>query len=70
MPSFGLDNVESDFSLPCVGERRPEEATRHQARLALFRTKLNADFRELMAVRERANGLRVGTQNTYPLTKK
>jgi hypothetical protein len=47
-----------------------QEATRQQARLALFRTKLNADFRELMAVRERANGLRVGTQNTYPLTKK
>ena len=46
------------------------EATRHEARLALLRAKLNADFRELMALRGRANGLRLRTQNTHPLAKK
>jgi hypothetical protein len=47
-----------------------QETTRHEARLELLRTKLNADFRELMALRERANGLRLRTQNAHPLTKK
>lgn len=47
-----------------------QEATRHEARLALLRAKLNADFKELTASRERANGLRLRTQNTHPLTKK
>jgi hypothetical protein len=47
-----------------------QEATRHEARIALLRAKLNADFRELMALRERANGLWLRTQNTHPLTKK
>jgi hypothetical protein len=31
---------------------------------------LNADVRELMALRERANGSRISTQNARPLTKK
>ncbi len=47
-----------------------QEATRHESRLASLRAKLNADFRELTALRERANGLRLKTQNTHPLTKK
>ena len=47
-----------------------QEAARHEARLDLLRAKLNADFRELTALRERANGLRLRTQNTHPLTKK
>jgi hypothetical protein len=36
-----------------------QEAARHERRLALLRTKLNADFRELMALRERARGLQL-----------
>ena len=47
-----------------------QEATRREARLELLRVRLNADFRELTALRERANGLRLRTQNTHPLTKK
>ncbi len=46
-----------------------QEAAQHEARLALLRAKLNADLRELMALRERANGLRLRTQNAHPLTK-
>jgi hypothetical protein len=48
----------------------PEEATRHTARLELLGAKLNADFRELMALRDRANDSRLSTQNAHPLTKK
>ncbi len=47
-----------------------QEATRHESRLASLRAKLNADFRELTALREPANGLRLRTQDTHPLTKK
>ena len=47
-----------------------QEAARHEARLALLRAKLNTDFRELMALRGRANGLRLRAQNAHPLTKK
>jgi hypothetical protein len=47
-----------------------EEATRHGAHLELLRAKLTADFKELMALRERANGSRLSTQNVHPLTKK
>jgi hypothetical protein len=47
-----------------------EEAERHESRLELLRAKLNADFRELMALRERANGSRLNTQNLHPSTKK
>jgi hypothetical protein len=47
-----------------------QEATWHAARLESLRAKLNADFRELMALRERANGSRISTQNARPLTKK
>jgi hypothetical protein len=46
------------------------EAARHEARLDLLRAKLNADFKELMALRERANGLQLSAQNAHPLTKK
>jgi len=46
-----------------------QEATRHEARLELLRAKLNADFRELIALRERANGSRLSTENAHPLTK-
>lgn len=46
------------------------EATRHAARLELLRGKLNADFSELMVLRERANESRLSTQNAHPLTKK
>ena len=46
------------------------EATRHEARLAYLRANLNADFRELLDLRERARGLRLRTQITHPLTKK
>ena len=34
------------------------EAERHERRLESLRAKLNADFRELMALHERANTLR------------
>ena len=37
------------------------EATRHAARLELLRAKLNADFSELMVLRERANESRLST---------
>ena len=46
------------------------EAARHAARRDLLRAKLNADFKELMALRGRANGLQQSAQNTDPLTKK
>jgi predicted RNase H-like nuclease (RuvC/YqgF family) len=46
------------------------EAERHERRIESLRAKLNADFRELMALRERANTLRLSTQNAHPLTKK
>ncbi len=46
------------------------EATRHAARLESLRAKLNADFSELMVLRERANESRLSTQNAHPLTKK
>lgn len=45
-------------------------ATRHTARLELLRAELNADFSELMVLRERANESRLSTQNAHPLTKK
>jgi hypothetical protein len=47
-----------------------QDAARHEARLELLCAKLNADFRELMALRERANGLRLSVQNAHPRTKK
>ena len=47
-----------------------QEATLHEARLELSRVKLTAHFRELMALRERAKGLRLGAQNAHLLTKK
>ena len=47
-----------------------QEAARHEARLDLLRAKLNADFRELIALRERANGLQRSAQKALPLTKK
>jgi hypothetical protein len=46
-----------------------EEAERHESRLELLRAKLNADFRELMALRERANGSRLNTENLHRPTK-
>jgi hypothetical protein len=48
----------------------PQEATRHASRLELLCVKLNADFSELMVLRERANESRLSTQNAHPLTKK
>ena len=53
-----------------AGIRTLHEATRHGARLELLRAKLNADFSELMVLRERANESRLSTQNAHPLTKK
>jgi hypothetical protein len=53
-----------------AGIRTPEEATRHTARIELLGAKLNADFKELMALRERANESRLSTQNARPLAKK
>lgn len=47
-----------------------QEATRHTARIELLGAKLNADFRELMALRDCANDSRLSTQNAHPLTKK
>jgi hypothetical protein len=47
-----------------------QEAARHEGRLDLLRAKLNADFKELMGLRERANGLQLSAQNAHPLTKK
>ena len=46
------------------------EAARHEGRLAYLRANLNADFRELLDLRERASGLRLRAQITHPLTKK
>jgi hypothetical protein len=46
-----------------------QEATRHEAHRELLRAKLNADFRELVALCDRANGSRLSTQNAHPLTK-
>jgi hypothetical protein len=46
-----------------------EEAKRHEARLELLRAKLKADFTELMALRERANGSRLSTRNLHPAKK-
>jgi hypothetical protein len=48
----------------------PREATRNEARLELLRARLNADFKELMALRERSNGPPPNMQNAHPLTKK
>jgi hypothetical protein len=47
----------------------PQEAAQHVARLELVRAKLNADSREIMALRERANASRLNTQNADPLIK-
>jgi len=47
----------------------PQEAAQHVARIELVRPKLNADFRELLALRERANASRLNTQNADPLIK-
>ena len=46
-----------------------EEAARHEAMIELPRTKMNAGFRELLALRERANWARLRTQNEHPATK-
>ena len=48
----------------------PQEATRHVARLEFLRAKLNADFGELMALRERATESLLSTQNAQALGKK
>jgi hypothetical protein len=48
----------------------PQEAMRHQLRIELLRAKLNADFRELIALSERQMARGVNTQNPQPLTKK
>jgi hypothetical protein len=47
-----------------------QEAGRHERRLESLRAKLDADFGELVALRERANGSRLRTQNARALTKK
>ena len=46
------------------------EATRYAVRLEYLRAKLNANFSELMVLRERANESRLSTQTAHPLTKK
>jgi hypothetical protein len=46
------------------------EATRHEELLELLRAKVNADFRELIALRERTNRSPLSTQNADLLTKK
>jgi hypothetical protein len=46
-----------------------QEARRHEIRIESLRAKLNADCKELMALRERANGPRLSTQNTPPRKK-
>ena len=46
------------------------EATPHATRLELLRAELNADFSELMVLREPANESRPSTQNPHPLTRK
>jgi len=43
-------------------------AARHEARLDVLRTKLHADFRELIALRERANGLQLSAEIAHPCT--
>lgn len=48
----------------------PQEAARHAAHIESLRAKLTADFRELMALRERANESQLSTQNAHPLAKK
>ena len=47
-----------------------QEATRHEARLESLRAKLNIDFRELMALRERSNRSQLSRRNAHPLAKK
>ena len=46
------------------------EAARNEARLELLRARWNTDFKELMILRERSNGLPPSMQNAQPLTKK
>jgi hypothetical protein len=46
------------------------EATGNEARLELLRAKLNADFKELMFLRERTNRSPPSMQDAHPLTKK
>ena len=48
----------------------PQEAMRHQLRIELLRGELNANFRELMASLERADGSRLSAQNPRALTEK
>jgi hypothetical protein len=47
-----------------------EEAKRYETRLELIRAKLNADFRDLVDLRERAKASRRGRQNTNRYTTK
>jgi hypothetical protein len=47
-----------------------QEAEQHKRCLESLRAKLDADFGELVALRERANGSRLRTQNARALTKK
>ena len=66
---LGLLHRNVDELIPCAtdaGMWTREEAKRHEARLELLRAKLKADFTELMALRERANGSRLSTQNLHP----
>jgi hypothetical protein len=46
-----------------------QEAERHKARLQVLRTELNADFNELVALRERAAGRRLSERNEHPVVK-
>jgi hypothetical protein len=48
----------------------PQEAARHAARIESLRAKLTADFRELMALRERADESQLSTEDAHPLAKK
>jgi hypothetical protein len=46
-----------------------QEAARHQATIELLRTKLNENFKELLLLRECANGSQLRAQNEHPATK-
>jgi hypothetical protein len=48
----------------------PQKAMLHQLRIELLRGELNANFRELMASLERADGSRLSAQNPRALTEK
>jgi hypothetical protein len=52
-----------------IGIWTRREAARNEARLELLRARWNADFEELMILRERSNGS-PSMQNARPLTEK